>query len=484
MAAGVAATGIATLTLCGSASAQIYWANEGGTTISRASLDGLTVTPSFVTGATAPTGVAINATHVYWSHGAGTGSIGRADLDGTSNLTQTLVATASPPGGVALDNRRLYWTHVVSPGNGRIGRARLDGTGAIPSFVATGALPCGVASDADDEYWANTGSPGSIGTAHSDETPNQSFVTATTGPCGVARAGGYVYWTNQAGSSIGRADLDGSNPNQSFIPTGAGSSPCGVAVDGQYVYWSDQAGDTIGRADLDGSNPNQNFITTNVGPDPCGVAVSATQQVTPSTSTFPETAVGSQSDIQALVVMNTASSVLDVTSATLIGANPAEFEKTGDSCTLNATAPGLECILNVRFSPTAPGTSTATLRVTSNASNSPTDIPLTGTATSPAPPPPPADITPPDTTITDGPPSRTKSKLATFAFSGGDAREVASFECRLDSGVFQNCASPKAYGGLKKGSHTFEVRAVDAAGNADPTPASRTWTIKKKKKKK
>ena len=34
-----------------------------------------------------------------------------------------------------------------------------------------------------------------------------------------------------------------------------------------------------------------------------------------------------------------------------------------------------------------------------------------------------------------------------------------------------------------KGKHTFEVRATDAAGNVDPTPATQSWTVKKKKKK-
>ena len=37
--------------------------------------------------------------------------------------------------------------------------------------------------------------------------------------------------------------------------------------------------------------------------------------------------------------------------------------------------------------------------------------------------------------------------------------------------------SPKAYTGLAPGSHTFEVRATDPAGNVDPTPATRTWTV-------
>ena len=95
-----------------------------------------------------------------------------------------------------------------------------------------------------------------------------------------------------------------------------------------------------------------------------------------------------------------------------------------------------------------------------------------------------SDTTPPDTTVTDGPQGKTRKKSATIGFAGTDSRVVASFQCRLDNGSFESCSSPKTYSGLKKGSHTVEVRAVDAAGNVDPTPASRSWKVKKKKKKK
>ena len=55
----------------------------------------------------------------------------------------------------------------------------------------------------------------------------------------------------------------------------------------------------------------------------------------------------------------------------------------------------------------------------------------------------------------------------------------STFETRLDGGVFGSIggATTDAYGALSLTTHIFEVRAVDPAGNMDPTSALHVWTI-------
>jgi hypothetical protein len=85
------------------------------------------------------------------------------------------------------------------------------------------------------------------------------------------------------------------------------------------------------------------------------------------------------------------------------------------------------------------------------------------------------DTTPPDTTITSQPPLSTNSAAASFDFTSTEPG--STFECGLDNRDYAACTSPEDYTGLSAGSHTFMVRAADAVGNVDPTPAQYTWTI-------
>ena len=87
------------------------------------------------------------------------------------------------------------------------------------------------------------------------------------------------------------------------------------------------------------------------------------------------------------------------------------------------------------------------------------------------------DTTPPDTTIDSGPSGTIATDQATFTFSGTPASDTAKIQCRIDSEPFTDCTSPKTFTGLTDGPHTAEFRAEDAAGNQDPTPATRTFTV-------
>ena len=85
------------------------------------------------------------------------------------------------------------------------------------------------------------------------------------------------------------------------------------------------------------------------------------------------------------------------------------------------------------------------------------------------------DTTPPETSIDGGPSGTVATRSASFAFSSDE--QGSGFECSLDGAAFAACSSPQAYAGLADGGHTFQVRAVDAVGNVDPTPAGRAWTV-------
>ncbi|MDQ3308116.1 MAG: Ig-like domain repeat protein, partial [Actinomycetota bacterium] len=85
------------------------------------------------------------------------------------------------------------------------------------------------------------------------------------------------------------------------------------------------------------------------------------------------------------------------------------------------------------------------------------------------------DATPPDTTLHT---PNVSGRDAGFTFS---AVEGNGFQCLLSGPSaahdWQPCSAPRSYVALADGQYTFEVRATDAAGNVDPSPASYGWTI-------
>lgn len=90
------------------------------------------------------------------------------------------------------------------------------------------------------------------------------------------------------------------------------------------------------------------------------------------------------------------------------------------------------------------------------------------------------DGTPPDTTLTNPPSGTRTERELSLEFTGTDpapATGAITFECSLDNAPFAACTSPFSARSLAYGEHTVRVRAKDAAGNLDPTPAAATWNV-------
>jgi hypothetical protein len=85
------------------------------------------------------------------------------------------------------------------------------------------------------------------------------------------------------------------------------------------------------------------------------------------------------------------------------------------------------------------------------------------------------ETNPPDTTITSGPSGTINTNSISFGFSASETG--STFECRLNGSSWGGCPNPKSYSGLSNGSQVFDVRATDAAGNTDPSPAERSFTV-------
>lgn len=85
------------------------------------------------------------------------------------------------------------------------------------------------------------------------------------------------------------------------------------------------------------------------------------------------------------------------------------------------------------------------------------------------------DTVPPDVTLHSGPTGYVSSRSAVFEFSKTES--TGGTQCALDGGEYLPCTSPHEYQQLPDGAHTVAIRANDEAGNVDPTPATRSWTV-------
>ena len=241
------------------ADAFVYWSmnpGPGGGMIGRANNDGSSVNHTLMAGLFGAQSMAVDASYIYWANGPN--SIGRANLDGT-NADPTFVSGIFTANALAVDsvNGYLFW----ADGNGsHIGRANLaDGTGVNTSLISTIGKATGVAVNGTSKvvYWTvNLGAgQGIIGKANIDGSGAQStWKTGLFGAQGLAIDSTSLYWVNGP-DQIGQMSLDGTVVNPGYIVgprigTTSGSptnTAVPMVVGGGFIYYGNFFDGYLGR---------------------------------------------------------------------------------------------------------------------------------------------------------------------------------------------------------------------------------------------
>ncbi|GAA0928507.1 hypothetical protein GCM10009554_10080 [Kribbella koreensis] len=273
----------------------------------------------------------------------------------TIQNTGTWVVQEQVGGSATITNSTATGTQAPGPiYNCGVGFTLTDGGGNSGIF---GANQCqNITNPAFPPYLPDNGSQisvsptalsfGSVATGASSSAQPVTVTnsgTAAAPVSSIATTGDFSQ-TNNCGSSI--AAGGSCTVNVTFSPAAAGSRSGNLTV-------------------------NAAGVTSTVSLSGTGVAPGPILNPNPSSLSFPDTLVGSSSSTQAVTVTNSGTASASVSGVAATG----DFSQTNNCGTV---AVGASCTVTVTFRPTASGTRTGGVSVTSNANNSPTTISLTG----------------------------------------------------------------------------------------------------------
>ncbi len=345
----------------------------------------------------------INVTFTPTATGTVTGTLSISDNVAGSPQTVSLTGTGASAPGLSLSPTSLTF---ASQG--------LDTTSAAKTVTLTntGSGPLTITSIATTGSYAQTNTCGSSVAAGANCTISVTFTPTATGT-----NSGTVVVTDNASNSPQSVTLTGTGTTSTvaFAPTSANfgnitvgnksaakaikltnSTGAALTITKVAVSSSYSQTNTCGTSVANGANctisvsftpgttgviPGTLTITDSATNSPqtvplTGTGIASGISFSPPSVTFANTIVGTSSAVSVIVVTNTGSASLTVTSATLTGANSGDFTLT-NTCT--TVSPGAICQINVTFRPTVTGTRTASVSVVDNAAGSPQSVPLTGT---------------------------------------------------------------------------------------------------------
>ncbi len=364
--------------------------------------------------ATVPGG---NGLIVFSSNRDGNEEIYKITPTGTNPVRLTNNAVPDFDPAVSPDGTKVAFTRTVAASNNEIFTMNIDGTG-LTQLTTTGA---GATGDDRDPAWSPSGA--SIAFRSSRDGDNEIW--------SMTAAGGSL--TNLTNTGLNDSDF---NPDW---------SPDGTKIAFQRF-----------------NTNNEVFVMNSNGSGQNNLSNNAANDGRPSWSPDnTQIAFDSNRDGDAEIFSMTAAggSQTQLTTNTATDQNPS-WSPNGAAIAFNTNL-GAGADQEIHRIPSGGGATTALTN------NTATDINPSWQT----------DNTPPDTVIDTGPAdgSTIPDDSAAFTFHSTEAN--STLQCSLD-GPFAPCNSGTFNtGALADGSHTFTVKAIDVAGNEDPTPASRTFTI-------
>jgi hypothetical protein len=273
---------------------------------------------------------------------AGTGTFALQEQTGgtatATNVVATGVAQANEGNAPSYSCEGTNFTITDNGGNSGISPTQCNGTSpapVYPPYPATGVTATPSALDF-----------GSVvtGTTSSAQTVTVSNPTGSAASVSSIAASGDFAQTNNCGSSI--AANGSCTVNVTFTPTATGTRTGSLTIN---------AGGVTNTVSLTGN----------------GTAPGPVLNASPGGLSFPGTVVGSTSATQTVTITNSGTTSATVSGVSVTG----DFSQTNNCASIAVNG---SCTVTVSFKPTAGGTRTGTLTVTSNANNSPTTVGLTG----------------------------------------------------------------------------------------------------------
>ena len=205
--------------------------------------------------------------------------------------------------------------------------------------------------------------------------------------------------------------------------------------------------------------------------------------LTPTVLSFGSQTDGTTSTAQNVVLKNSGSAPLTITAVAATGANAANFLESDNCVSSSPLAANATCTIAVQFAPTSPGSDTASVSITDNATGSPQGVTLSGTGT--APPAPIASLAPASLSFSAISGTSSASQTATLSNTGNAALTIGGITIGgANPGDFSetnNCGTSLAAGTSCSISVTFSPASVAnftatlaVADNAAGTPQTAT----------